>query len=84
MATLRVRIIDEAIKEQLCLRAAGHGRSIEAEVHDILTEALKGPLPPPAEPHLYERIRARFAPLGGVDLELPPPEFVETPHLFDE
>jgi hypothetical protein len=32
--------------------------------------------------HLYDRVRARFAPLGGVDLELPPREPVcETPQV---
>jgi antitoxin FitA len=83
MATLRILNVDEAIKEKLRLRAAGHGRSVEAEALDILTEALKDAAPP-AEPHLYERIRARFAPLGGADdIELPPPEFLGTPDLFD-
>ena len=44
--------------------------------------AMKEP-EPPAEPHLYDRIRARFAPLGGVDLELPPRELVGEPPSFD-
>jgi hypothetical protein len=35
---------------------------MEAEVRDILKETLKDPAPP-TEPHLYKRIRARFAPL---------------------
>jgi len=33
--------------------------------------------------HLYDRVRARFAPLGGVDLELPPREPVREPPRFD-
>ncbi len=35
------------------------------------------------EPNLAEAIRRRFAPLGGVDLELPPPEYVGEPPSFD-
>ena len=34
------------------------------------------------EPNLAHAIRRRFAPLGGVDLELPPPEFVGEPPSF--
>jgi hypothetical protein len=33
--------------------------------------------------NLYERIRARLAPLGGVDLELPPREPGRDPPDFD-
>ena len=35
------------------------------------------------EPNLYERIRARFEPLGGVELELPPREPVRPPPRFE-
>lgn len=34
--------------------------------------------------NLAEAIGRRFAPLGGVDLELPAEEFVGTPPLFDQ
>jgi hypothetical protein len=36
-----------------------------------------------AETNLAEAIRQRFAPLGGVDLELPPDGFVSEPPSFD-
>jgi plasmid stability protein len=53
-------------------RAAQHGHSMEAEARRILQITLKAPDRPPAR-SLYERIRARFEPLGGADdLELPP------------
>jgi antitoxin FitA len=81
-ATLTIRNVDAVLKERLRVRAAQHGHSMEAELRDILEEILKEP-EPPAEPHLYERIRARFAPLGGVDLELPPRELVGEPPHFD-
>jgi plasmid stability protein len=82
MATLTIRNIDAAIKERLRVRAAQHGHSMEAEVRRILQDTLREPERPPAT-NLYQRIRARFAPLGGVDLELPPREEVPDPPRFD-
>jgi antitoxin FitA len=82
MATLTIRNVDAAVKERLRLRAARHGRSMEAEARIILSEAVAGDRDQP-EPNLAEAIRRRFAPLGGVDLELPPREFVGEPPLFD-
>lgn len=83
MATLTIRNVDAALKERLRVRAAQHGHSMEAEVRHILKETLKEPERPP-ERNLYERIRARFAPLGGADdIELPPREPVPDPPRFD-
>ncbi|MGE0260299.1 MAG: plasmid stabilization protein [Alphaproteobacteria bacterium] len=78
MATLTIRNLDPALKERLRVRAAQHGHSMEAEVREILRNTLKEP-ERSAAANLYERIRARFAPLGGVDLDLPAPE----PPRFD-
>jgi hypothetical protein len=44
---------------------------MEAETRRILQTALTGVDGAPAR-NLYDRIHARFARLGGVDLELPP------------
>ncbi len=41
MAQLVVRNIEDAVKERLKHRAARHGRSLEAEVREILREAAK-------------------------------------------
>ena len=71
MAMLTIRSLDPALKERLRVRAAQHGRSMEAEVRAILQTALNAPERPP-ERNLYERIRARFASTGGVDVKLPP------------
>lgn len=71
MANLTIRNLDPAVKERLRLRAAKHGHSMEAEARQILEAAL-GATDRPPERNLYERIRARFDPLGGVDLEVPP------------
>jgi len=69
--SLNIRQLDPALKEQLRIRAAYHGRSMEAEARAILKEVLmKGR--PTTGADLVAVIRSRFAPLGGVELELPP------------
>lgn len=40
-------------------------------------------VPPKPASKLYDRIRALFEPLGGVDLELPPREPGREPPRFD-
>ena len=68
MATLTVRDLDERLKTLLRVRAAEHGRSMEAEVRAILQAALSGQAPPE---QLGSRIHGRFAVLKGVDLDIP-------------
>jgi plasmid stability protein len=68
MATLTVRDLDDALKARLRVRAAEHGRSMEAEVRAILAETLAEPVAPA---RLGTRVHARFAALGGAELELP-------------
>ncbi len=72
MAVLTIRNIDSRVKERLRLRAARHGRSMEAELRTILSDALAGDREE-GEQNLADAIRRRFAPLGGVDLEAHPP-----------
>lgn len=67
-ATLTIRNFDSALKERLRVRAAQHGHPMEAELRDILQETSKE-AEPSAEPHLYDRIRARFVPLGGAETD---------------
>lgn len=43
MASIVVRGLDETVKKQLATRAKEHGRSMEAEVRDILTKAARRP-----------------------------------------
>lgn len=82
MATLTIRNFDDGLKTRLRVRAAHHGRSMEEEVRAILRVALSAE---PAGPqNLAEAIRARFAPLGGVDLEIPARELGRDPPRFDE
>ncbi len=56
---------------------------MEAEAREILREALSRKGPPANGADLYARIRARFEPLGGVELELPPREPGREPPNFD-
>ncbi len=69
-ASITIRNLDPALKERLRVRSAQHGQSMEAEARRILQTVLT---PQEAAPvrHLYDRVRARFAPLGGVDIDLP-------------
>ena len=66
MATFTVRNVDFHLKERLRVRAAQHGRSMAAELRQILSDVLIRD--PGGEPNLAEAIRRRFAPLGGVEL----------------
>lgn len=81
MATLTIRGLDEATKARLRVRAARHGRSMEAEVRAILEATLA---PPPSTEGLGSRVHARFATLGGVDLELPARQEPPRGAIFEE
>jgi plasmid stability protein len=65
MATITVRDLDESTRAKLRIRAARNGRSMEAEVREILKAAVA------AEPSdgsgLGSRIHALFAEIGGAD-----------------
>jgi len=43
MSSIVVRGLDDSVKKQLSARAKDHGRSMEAEVRDILTKAARRP-----------------------------------------
>lgn len=68
MAALSIRNLDDDVKRRLRLRAAEHGRSMEAEVRTILEEAVR---PRPRSDNLFRELYERFQELGGVELELP-------------
>jgi plasmid stability protein len=78
--TLTIRNVASATKERLRVRAASHGRSMEAELRAILNTALESG--PDREVNLAEAIRRRFAPVGGVDLADHPRELVADPIDF--
>ena len=81
MASITVRNLEDGLKRRLRIRAAENGRSMEEEARDILRGALNQQ--PSAPEDLASAIRARFAPLGGVELDLPPREPMREPPRFD-
>ncbi|RBY77753.1 plasmid stabilization protein [Geodermatophilus sp. TF02-6] len=64
MATLTIRGLDDAVRDRLRVRAARHGRSMEAEVREILTAAVDDH---EDERGLGSKIHALFAEIGGVE-----------------
>jgi len=82
VSSITIRKLDPALKERLRVRAAERGHSMEAEARHILQTALSGAVRLRSR-NLYERIHARFAPLGGVELELPPREPAREPPRFE-
>jgi antitoxin FitA len=82
MASLTIRNLDPVIKDRLRIQAAEHGHSMEAEARLILQSAVTGAARPP-EVNLYDRIRSRVEPLGGVELELPPRGPMRKPPTFE-
>jgi len=80
MAALNIRDLDDSVTEKLRVRAAQHGRSMEAEIRAILTSAVTDEAP---HADLFSALTERFARLGGVDLDLPlratPPRAADLP-----
>ena len=80
MASITIRNLDNKVKTQLRIRAAGHSRSMEEEARMILREAVEredGPT------NLAQAIRSRFARFGGVELDLPSREPMREPPRFE-
>lgn len=90
MATITIRNLDETVKRKLQVRAALNGRSMEAEARELLSEsAQKAPEIPDSkevsEFGLGTAIHNLFAPLGGVELQIPPRSKSRRPvPTFDE
>jgi plasmid stability protein len=78
MAAITVRNLDDRVKHRLRVRAASHGRSMEAEVRAIIVEAVGLD---EEEPNILQRLHERFAELGGVDLDIP--ERTDMPRVVD-
>lgn len=79
MASITIRNLDDGVKTRLRVRAAKHGRSMEEEARIILREAVeRGPRPK----NLASAVRARFAPFGGVELDIPPRRPAREPPPF--
>ncbi|MCY4387397.1 MAG: hypothetical protein OXC18_09880 [Desulfurellaceae bacterium] len=81
MASITIRNLEDGLKRQLRIQAAQHGQSVEEEARQILRTALSPNSRDPVD--LARAIRVRFAPLGGVDFDLPPREPPREPLRFD-
>ena len=77
MASMTIRNLDDDIKQRLRIQAAEHGHSMEEEAREILRTALIESAFPT---NLAQAIRARFAPLGGIELDIPPREPMRDSH----
>jgi plasmid stability protein len=77
MASITIRNLDDETKERLRVRAAYRRRSMEEEARNILSEALESETALPRD--LAKAVHDRFAPLGGVDLEIPVREPMREP-----
>lgn len=65
MASIIVRDLDDAVKEQIAAQAKENGRSMEAEVRDILTKAAH-------RPHIGMALLSAAQELGGIEeLQVP-------------
>jgi plasmid stability protein len=73
-----VRNLDEDVKRRLRVRAARHGRSMEAEVRAILEESVS------QQDNFVEALMGTFGELGGVELDLPPRTAQPRPLDFDD
>lgn len=75
MTSIIVRGLDESVKEQLAAQAKEHGRSMEAEVRDILTKAAR-------RPHIGLALMQAARDVGGVEA-LPIPERSDVARAVD-
>ena len=77
MSSITVRNLDESIKNQLRVRAARHGWSMEQEVRQILQHAIAPELD--GQISFAERVNARFVGLNSESLPIPPRQRARTP-----
>ena len=82
MASITIRNLDDSLKSRLRVQAAVHGRSMEDEARDILRSALNREAG--RQGNLAASIRARFAPLGGVEMPAIPRDPMRAPPTLDE
>lgn len=75
MASIIVRGLDDSVKSQLSAQAKEHGRSMEAEVREILTRAVR-------RPHIGLALLQAARDVGGVDV-LPVPERTDAARTVD-
>jgi len=78
MANLSVRKLDNTVYEQLRLRAARHGISMEEEARQILYQVVATPQ------RISEVFRKHFGAKNGINLDLPVQHKPHDPMDFNE
>ena len=84
MTTLTIRNVDPALKKELRVRAARHGRSMEAELRHILKEALGAEKSAPSRTWLRPFADASCRWAAPTSFEPHPPVPVRDPPRFDQ
>ena len=84
MATLTVRNVDDETKQQLRLKAARRGVSLEEEVRAILRREARRTEQLAQFDNLYDAIRDLVEPHGGFELEVPARGFAERDPPFKD
>ena len=69
MASITIRNLPDDTKKLLRRQAAENGRSVEAEARDLLNKGVAHQ--PATAANLFDALRKRFEPLGGVEPEIP-------------
>ena len=80
MTNITIHDLDEDVRNELRVRAASNGRSMEEEARLILEEVL---LPKGETRDLVTIFRSYFGPENGIDVELPPRSSSREPPSFD-
>ena len=84
MASITIRKLDDQVKLKLRIRAAQHGRSMEEEAREILSEATSEiGKNSSVTPFLAIRQRMAEAGIKGIDLPEFPRRAVRKPPIFD-
>ncbi|MBN9560405.1 MAG: Arc family DNA-binding protein [Alphaproteobacteria bacterium] len=79
MSVVTVRNLPEETHRALRLRAAEHGRSTEAEIRDILEQAVR----PAARLMIGSALAAFGERFGGLDLDMPRDQAPTDPAVFE-
>lgn len=78
MASLSVRKLDDSVYEQLQIRAAKHGVSMEEEARQIISQVVKAP------DRISDVFRKYFGYDNGINLDIPDQHKPHNPMDFNE
>ena len=82
MTTITLKSLEPKIAQRLLQRANENGRTIEAEIAEILSDVLISEKQAEKTVGLATAIKQRFAPVGGFELPEIPREPIRTPPSF--